>query len=123
MYSRYDYLIGTSSAIVAIVATLIKCAYAISEAKHLKEEARVYKIELDRQTKHVREVEAKRTSKEAEDLNKLVELLGKIPVKKEKEPITIRPREIPIEKVREMMSQYGLTVDDFRRDFPDAIII
>lgn len=42
---------------------------------------------------------------------------------KESIPIAEWPRALTVEKVREMMAQYGKTVDDFRKDFPDAIII
>lgn len=126
LYTKYDYIVGTSSIVLAIIASLIKCAYEIGETKRIKKEAELHKKELEEHMKHIHKAEASQVKKEVEDLNKqLVELLNKIPEKKEKEPIPVRSRlrEIPIEKVEKMMAQYGLTVEDFRRDFPNAIII
>ena len=120
---KWKAIVGLGAVCISTIAAIVDCKKAIDEEKRISEQSARATAKI---SKHFEETNAMlfdmlrsdlmaMPKKEAEvDTSKIEKLFRMAPDKK---------REIPIEKVREIIATYGITMEDFKRDFPEAIII
>lgn len=121
--TKWKAIVGLGAVCISTIAAIADYKKTIEEEKRISEQSAIATAKIN---KHSEELNAMlfdmfqsnlmaMPKKEAEvDTSKIEKLFRMAPDKK---------REIPIEKVREIIATYGITMEDFRRDFPEAIII
>jgi len=124
--AKANLIIGIGSVCASLIAGVVDYKQAVKEQKRLADK-KYAEAELAR----LRDLDFEKTNELMLDLlkgtitfeqKKKAEIdrqkVNKLFMKKPK-----NKREISIAKVREIIDTYGITMEDFRRDFPEAIIV
>lgn len=124
--AKANLIIGIGSVCASLIAGVIDYKYAVKEQKRLTDKkyavaefARLRDLDFEKTNELMLDLikgtitfeQKKKAEIDRQKVNKLF-------MKKPKST-----REISIAKVREIIEKYGITMDDFRRDFPEAIIV
>lgn len=123
--AKANLIIGIGSVCASLIAGVIDYKHAVKEQKRLADKkyaaaefARLRDLDFEKTNELMLDLikgtitfEQKKAEIDRQKINKLF-------MKKPKSA-----REISIEKVREIIEKYGITMDDFRRDFPEAVIV